>query len=77
MWGCASSRNRDFFHGDVPHADQLAEVREELVEFRGINRYEDNTCVGVVECELFFFHVYIVPDERAQVKRNVGFICRG
>ena len=44
-----SSRNRDFFHGNVPHANQLAEVREEGSKLRRIALNKLVTRVGIVE----------------------------
>jgi len=44
-----SSRNRDFFHGNVPHANQLAEVREEGSKLRCIALNKLDTRVGILE----------------------------
>ena len=49
MRGKGSSRNRDFFHGNVPHTDKTSEVGEEGSKLRRIALNKLNTRVGILE----------------------------
>ena len=89
MRGERSSRNRDFFHGDIPHSDQLSEVGEEESKLRRIALNKLDTRVGIVESVGFhgitkergeelsighLFHACIITQAQGEYKNFVAFI---
>ena len=89
MRGERSSRNRDFFHGDIPHSDHLSEVGEELIKLGRITANKLDTRIGILERvefhgitkergeELSFsdlFHACIITQVQGEYKNFVAFI---
>ena len=89
MRGERSSRNRDFFDGNIPHANQLAEVGKEGSKLRRIALHKLNTRVGIFERVGFhgitkergeelsighLFHACIITQAQGEYKNFVAFI---